>query len=579
MFDKKFLFYCLLLAFLGLMPGNSTPLTEKQIQENPLFERLSSLRQRNDYYQFLTQKEKNPTTAYRYTQSLLADVDSTLVVAELGEVYEFVAHRKEFVEFQYKDAIRYQEKALYIYESLKMEQKIGHCLIALARLNTHLGNYHTAFNHVHNGMEIAENFKEKPQIRECYLLMEKIHYFYYKDIHQAQAYNKLLTGEVNNREEASQKARALNSQLSYPMDRVRMDSVLTACEALCTQYNIPSIPLNAYLNGCLNCITMGDLETSKNYLMRARPWISSFKDSGFYYATSGYYHSYSGDTLQAIQNLKQSIRILNRGDFEPDNMYAYFWLQRLYQGIGATKEAYNALLKYNEIYTSLNNNEIVLNLSKSLNQLERKQTDQEILAAKRYNRLLLVGVLLLLLIGALVLYLILRNQRLKNEHYRLEQENIEIDIRRKEEIIMMKQLEQHQHQLFIDELIRKLAETNRKALSAEVKKELFQIIRQLNDMAGNNDWNEVEKTMNVHRLTFFENLIKAYPNLTPNERRLCTLMHMNMSTKEISSITHQSINSINTARTRLRKKFNLSGDDTSLVAFLDQFDTKKEANS
>jgi DNA-binding CsgD family transcriptional regulator len=84
--------------------------------------------------------------------------------------------------------------------------------------------------------------------------------------------------------------------------------------------------------------------------------------------------------------------------------------------------------------------------------------------------------------------------------------------------------------------------------------------------------------MNVNHLTFFENLVKAYPNLTPNERRLCTLMHLNMSTKEISNITHQSINSINTARTRLRKKFNLSGDDTSLVAFLDQFDTKKETN-
>lgn len=171
-----------------------------------------------------------------------------------------------------------------------------------------------------------------------------------------------------------------------------------------------------------------------------------------------------------------------------------------------------------------------------------------------------------------------RIQRLKNEHYRLEQENIAIDIKRKEEIILMKQLEQHQHQLFIDELIHRLAETNQKALSTEVKKELFQVIRQLNDKVTNNDWNEVEKTMNVNHLTFFENLVKAYPNLTPNERRLCTLMHLNMSTKEISNITHQSINSINTARTRLRKKFNLSGDDTSLVAFLDQFDTKKETN-
>lgn len=578
MFLKKHIFLWLGCFFMLNLAGSGKNITEKDIQENPLFERLSSFRQRNDYFQFLQLREKQPDDAYIFCQSLLSDIDSTLIVAELGEVYEFVAHRKEYTEFQFNDAIRYQEKALHIYETLEQEQARGHCLIALARLNTHLGNYHTAFNNVHSGMEIAEKYKEKYQIRECYLLMEKIHYFYNKDIHQAKAYNRLLTGPVHNRDEAYQKARALNSQLSYPMDLAQMDSVLTACEQLCLEYHIPSVALNAFLNGCLNCITLGNLSASKQYLTRAKPWISTFKDSGFYYATSGYYHSYSGDTLQAIQNLKQSIRILSRGDFDPDNMYAYFWLQHLYNGIGKTQEAYEALLKYNEIYTSLNNNNIVLNLSKSLNQLERKQADQEIQAAKQYNRLFLIGVVLLLGVGAFVFYLILHNQRLKNEHYRLEQENIAIDIKRKEEIILMKQLEQHQHQLFIDELIRRLAETNQKALSAEVKKELFQVIRQLNDKVTNNDWNEVEKTMNVNHLTFFENLVKAYPNLTPNERRLCTLMHLNMSTKEISNITHQSINSINTARTRLRKKFNLSGDDTSLVAFLDQFDTKKETN-
>ena len=46
---------------------------------------------------------------------------------------------------------------------------------------------------------------------------------------------------------------------------------------------------------------------------------------------------------------------------------------------------------------------------------------------------------------------------------------------------------------------------------------------------------------------------------------------MNLSTKEISNITHQSVGSINVARSRLRQKFALTDSDTSLIAFLDKF--------
>lgn len=76
--------------------------------------------------------------------------------------------------------------------------------------------------------------------------------------------------------------------------------------------------------------------------------------------------------------------------------------------------------------------------------------------------------------------------------------------------------------------------------------------------------------------TFFDNLLKEYPNLTKNERKLCTFIHMNLSTKEIAKITHQSTGSINVARSRLRQKFGLTDSDTSLIAFLDKFKTPAE---
>jgi DNA-binding CsgD family transcriptional regulator len=67
---------------------------------------------------------------------------------------------------------------------------------------------------------------------------------------------------------------------------------------------------------------------------------------------------------------------------------------------------------------------------------------------------------------------------------------------------------------------------------------------------------------------FYKNLNQINPDLTPNERRLCAFLKLNMSTKDISAITGQTPHSIKIARARLRKKFNLTNSDTSLLAFL-----------
>jgi DNA-binding CsgD family transcriptional regulator len=55
--------------------------------------------------------------------------------------------------------------------------------------------------------------------------------------------------------------------------------------------------------------------------------------------------------------------------------------------------------------------------------------------------------------------------------------------------------------------------------------------------------------------------------VSANEKKLCAFLRLNMSTKEISAITYQSINSITVARSRLRKKLDIESDE-SLISFL-----------
>lgn len=70
----------------------------------------------------------------------------------------------------------------------------------------------------------------------------------------------------------------------------------------------------------------------------------------------------------------------------------------------------------------------------------------------------------------------------------------------------------------------------------------------------------------VHHL-FYSELLKTYPTLSPNELKLCAFLKLNMSTKEISAITFQSVKSLTIARYRLRKKLGLT-QDANLVNYI-----------
>ncbi|TRX72565.1 triple tyrosine motif-containing protein [Carboxylicivirga sp. M1479] len=60
---------------------------------------------------------------------------------------------------------------------------------------------------------------------------------------------------------------------------------------------------------------------------------------------------------------------------------------------------------------------------------------------------------------------------------------------------------------------------------------------------------------------FYENLKKGFPNLTVSDLRLCSLLKMNLSSKEIASYLNITHRSVEVSRYRLRKKLNLSSDD------------------
>jgi len=61
--------------------------------------------------------------------------------------------------------------------------------------------------------------------------------------------------------------------------------------------------------------------------------------------------------------------------------------------------------------------------------------------------------------------------------------------------------------------------------------------------------------------SFFQNLERKYPGLTDNEKKLCSLLRLKLTSKEIASIQNISPKSVEVNRYRLRKKMNISKED------------------
>lgn len=86
----------------------------------------------------------------------------------------------------------------------------------------------------------------------------------------------------------------------------------------------------------------------------------------------------------------------------------------------------------------------------------------------------------------------------------------------------------------------------------------------LNDQA---DWLLFENHFNSAHRNFIDRLRQQYSDITTGDLRICCLLRMNLSTKEIASLLNVSVRAIELRRYRLRKRLSLDGD-TNLIDFL-----------
>jgi hypothetical protein len=96
------------------------------------------------------------------------------------------------------------------------------------------------------------------------------------------------------------------------------------------------------------------------------------------------------------------------------------------------------------------------------------------------------------------------------------------------------------------------------------------MISGLHQFSSGNDWEEFRLYFEKVHQSFEKNLLAEFPDLTLHDRKICALLKLGLSNKDIASITFRELRSVESARNRLRKKLGLSAD-MSLHQFLSRF--------
>ena len=90
-----------------------------------------------------------------------------------------------------------------------------------------------------------------------------------------------------------------------------------------------------------------------------------------------------------------------------------------------------------------------------------------------------------------------------------------------------------------------------------------QLIRTINfDLQDDNNWENFSRYFEEVHKDFNRNVKTKYPEVTANELRLMALLKMNLSSKEIANILNISPEGIKKARYRLRKKLDITTEES-----------------
>jgi len=281
-----------------------------------------------------------------------------------------------------------------------------------------------------------------------------------------------------------------------------------------------------------------------------------------------------GNFQMAISKLDSALIYATQIGLPKEESQIYERYSRVYKKMGDFENAF----KYNSLFSAINDSLITVQKQKQIIDLQIKyETAQkekeniELRILQANHNLTIISLFALVLVLLIILsWLVYRRKLMYKEKIIAEIKNRELHLN-----IETKNAELTQKALTIaqiNEINQKLVSDLKTAMGStkeEFNKNLADIIQSINSNLGNAKiWDEFELRFKEIHGNFYSTIVAKYPDLTPTEMRIVSLLRLNLNTKEIAEITKRSIKTIENMRINIRKKMNLEGDENLTLSIL-----------
>ena len=289
-----------------------------------------------------------------------------------------------------------------------------------------------------------------------------------------------------------------------------------------------------------------------------------------YYYVANYYYE-TEDYQKSISYATNALGKGRRYGFKKVVLDAANLLRKNYINLNMTTEAYKySLIRYN-VKDSLYMEENITKLSNIELQYDFDKKQQEKRIEQQRKDFIIIIVIISLILVIIVVVSILTRQRIKAKNTLLAKQKLEMELDSKNKEFATNVLYLMKKNELLSEISERLIQVEKEAVKDETKSALHKIGLELKRNKEKDIWEEFEIRFTQVHTQFYENLTKQFPELTSNDLRICAFLKLNMSSKEISEITGQRVATLESARSRIRKKLDISKTQVDLVTFLSKF--------
>ncbi len=495
---------------------------------------------------------------------------------------------------QYNQALEHGRQALRYYVSVDNKQQEEAALLNIGKVLAKTGKNDSAVRMFYKGLEIAESMNDTLQQSKILALITDSYLDMGNDKEAAKLY-RLTLKLMENHNRSGAYADLLNNYGTMLFDQKRYDSAYSCflkAGAVYRELDLKDAVAAYYQNRGITEVKLNKPGQGLNNLHKAlaifkslnlrRDQASVYNDLGLAFMDLNRYDS-SRYYLEKALRLSESMH----------DSYLYktalHYLFVLNKKFNRHQKALSYYIKYNAFKDSLENIQIQNNIKELevkyrtvKHEKEIKELKDRELIEKANNKILWLSIIALFVIFAFTgIFLFVKRKKDIEIHKQkvalMEKGKMldELEIKRRKEHQMQleeklefktKQMATHamnmmQKNNLLREIIQNITrqlpeadEKNRKLLT-NIKQKLER------DLKTEKDWILFKRYFEQINKGFYDKLKKINPNLTGNDFKLCALIKLNLSTKEMSSVLNISPESLKNAKYRLKKKLNLDNND------------------